>query len=325
MSKLNWLTLWLSTAMLFACGGGQTDQSNAGVNSGGTGSYSNGPITGFGSIVVNGIHYDQTLAAIRSANAPDRALTPADLKLGMVVELNGSSIQTAGSQQEADALTITISSALLGPIDAIGNDNTLTVMGQTVRIVSSTQFEETHPRAALLIGDVVEIYGFHDAGSSTFVASRIEVKTAPVTDYVVQGVIQDLDLITNQCRIGNQTLYYAWTPENTPPGLANGRVVRAKLLPAAVTDDNNQPIWMARTMTLNDPTVTETADAQVDGLVTDVTPGTPTLFSVNGVPVDAGQAGCVNCDAVQLGDPVRVRGRVVNAVIQAATVSLVVE
>ncbi len=71
--------------MLGGCGGG--------VDSGGTGgasTYASGPINGFGSIVVNGVHFDDSTGSISDddGNARNRS----DLQLGMVVETRGAAI-----------------------------------------------------------------------------------------------------------------------------------------------------------------------------------------------------------------------------------------
>ena len=95
-------TSLLLAAWLAACGGGS--DTSAGVGSGGTGSYSGGPITSFGSIVVNGIHFDQTAAVVTDADNQPR--TAAELKLGMVVQLHGSPVTMQAGRQEAAAAVI---------------------------------------------------------------------------------------------------------------------------------------------------------------------------------------------------------------------------
>ena len=78
--------LWLALALV-ACGGG--------VDSGGTGatsSYASGPITGFGSVIVNGVRFDDSLASISDDDGTLRQR--GDLRLGMSVEIRGSAIST---------------------------------------------------------------------------------------------------------------------------------------------------------------------------------------------------------------------------------------
>ena len=78
------LALGLSMA---ACGG-----DDGGVGSGGTGSFASGTITGFGSIIVNGVRYDDSEA--RVVDAAGKVGSSRDLQLGMVVEVDASSIRT---------------------------------------------------------------------------------------------------------------------------------------------------------------------------------------------------------------------------------------
>src|SRR5690606_36947233 len=77
---------------LAACGGGGDGGgfASTGVGSGGTGMFASsvsvsGPIRGFGSIIVNGIRFDDSNASI-SLGDDNGGLRSADLRLGMMVE-----------------------------------------------------------------------------------------------------------------------------------------------------------------------------------------------------------------------------------------------
>jgi len=316
-----WLVLCLTMVWLVACGGGgdaSAPDQTAGVGSGGTGSFSSGTITEFGSVVVNGIHFDQTTAEVKDADGQVHPYT--DLKLGMNVQLDASSISQEAGKQVAKALYISYAPDLLGPIDAVGTD-TLTVMGQTVRILPSprTRLDEswTGGLADLKAGDVVEVYGFHDAGTDTFVATRV-ARPDPIKvidHYVVRGVIQDLT--ATGCRIGKQQLAYVWPSK---PGLRNGRVATAHLYPFAFTTGmggSTSVLWQAQSMTLSTPLVSDRDDARVEGLVTELIAGQPAQFSVNGVMVGARGFNCTACVALKVGDRVSVKGALVAGTIMA--------
>ena len=78
----------LLMALAAACGGG------GGVDTGGTGatvsSYSVGRISGFGSIVVNGVHFDESGASIVDDDgAPHRR---DELQLGMTVNVDAGGL-----------------------------------------------------------------------------------------------------------------------------------------------------------------------------------------------------------------------------------------
>lgn len=314
----------ITAALMAACGGGADSspdgQQNAGVGSGGTGAFSSGAITDFGSIVVNGIHFDQTTAEVKDA---DGQVHPyGDLRLGMVVQLDASSVSTSAGKQRAKALFIRYAPDLLGPIDAVGTD-TLTVMGQTVRILASTHLDDALAGGLsdLRAGDVVEVYGFHDAGTDTFVATRVARPdpVKPVDHYVVRGVIQDLS--GRGCRIGHQNLAYAWPDK--PANLRNGQVASAKLYLVPMTVGAGGAgglLWQAQAMMLSTPLVSDRDDAYVEGLVTELPLGTPGQFSVNGLAVNATSFNCTACASLHLGDHVSVKGRLVQSVITASEV-----
>ena len=80
----------LAALAIVACGGGSD---LAGVGSGGTGSFSVGTITGFGSVFVNGQRYDDVNASVSDEDGPRNR---ADLRLGMVVTVQGSVSAWAG-------------------------------------------------------------------------------------------------------------------------------------------------------------------------------------------------------------------------------------
>ncbi len=77
------------TFTIAGCGGGS--ESFAGIDAGGTptrvGVVSKGTISGFGSVIVNGVRYDTASAAISVEGSP---ATQSDLKVGHVVVVHGT-------------------------------------------------------------------------------------------------------------------------------------------------------------------------------------------------------------------------------------------
>lgn len=158
----NWLAVVASAALaavLGGCGGG-------GGGGGGvtppppTGFMTTGPITGFGSVYVNGVRYATSGADIEIDGVK---ATLGDLKVGQVVDVKGTMDGSAG---RADV--IRYHHNLEGPVTAI-DGLTLVAMGQTVLVSSDTslgapiaidpsQVEIT----GLAIGDVVEVSGLID-------------------------------------------------------------------------------------------------------------------------------------------------------------------
>jgi len=320
-----------SVLLLASCGGGADSpnggagesQASGGVGSGGTGSYSNGPITAFGSIVVNGVHYDHTSAVSIKKTGDDVTLhSAADLQLGMMVEVDVTPVADGGK------LNIRYGSDLLGPVDSIDlTAQTLTVMGQVVSTfyvsdTNKTQFGTgLSSLADLAAGDVVEVYGFEDAGTGQYIATRIERRVAYSSGpYVVRGAIQNLekdsDGTVTGCTIGGQHIAYTWSSTSRP--LVEGLVARAELM--RVHADSSEP-WLAAKMVLSEPfTSADRGVALIDGLVTRIEPGSTTRFSVNGVDVDASLADCPACSALTVGQRVSIKGARVNGVIVASEI-----
>ena len=161
------LMLALLMSMFIGCGGGGGAGNVAGVGSGGTGSFASGSILGFGSIVVNGIRYDESAASAAGAiQNEDGALgSSASLKLGMVVNVTGSAINNSSTTPSATANAVSFGSELVGPVDSINFTNkTLVVLGRTVAVTGSTFFDDALAGGliALRTGDLVEVYGFYN-------------------------------------------------------------------------------------------------------------------------------------------------------------------
>jgi len=169
-ARVRALASWLLAGVLAAgCGGG--------VDSGGTGvqptSFASGPITGFGSVIVNAVHYDDAQATVRDGSGALRSRD--DLRLGMTIDVRGSAIVVdANGRPVSSASSIVFASEIVGPVAT--NDlaaRTMTVLGQTVDIATSTVFGESLAggQAALVVGTVVEIYATLDVASGRYAAT----------------------------------------------------------------------------------------------------------------------------------------------------------
>src|SRR5512139_1871774 len=117
----------LAAVGLASCGGGGT--TTAGGGSGGTGV---GPVTGFGSVLVNGVEYSTNNANVVIGGVENRP--ESELKVGMRVRVDGgfSATGNAGTAERIEAIR-----EVRGPLDDDGVDNVLnrlTVAGQTVLV-----------------------------------------------------------------------------------------------------------------------------------------------------------------------------------------------
>ena len=304
---------------LFGCGGGGGD-SLAGVGSGGTGSFASGPIRGFGSIIVGGVRYDDSAARI--ATDAGAAASSADLRLGMMVEVNGGDIATDAltGQRRAAASTISVRSEVEGPIQSIDlASGTLAVLGQQVRVTPTTVFDDDlrGGLASLRVGQVVEIYGLLTAAGQ-YTATRIDDED-DARHYKLRGPVSGLDTTARTLRIGTAAVSYAGL--GTPPaGLANGQYARVEL---ALTPSPTG-VWTA-TRLQTTPTgtgslpTTGRMNAELEGYITAFT--SSTRFAVNGVDVDAGSTARLPA-GLALGRRVEVEGMLVNGTLVAHEVEL---
>lgn len=217
-------------ALLAACGG--SDDTVAGIDAGGrpdpvaTNVVSRGTITGFGSIIVNGVHYDTSGAEIV---VDGTVATQADLAVGDVVVVQGtlSDDGTSGT-----ATHVTFDDAVQGPISAIDlAGDTLTVLGQLVHVDAGTSFDHRISPASLeglAVGDIVEVSGFLLADGSIS-ATRIEPEDAS-EEFEVTGTLANLDTGLLTFTIGGLTVDYSAAQLDDFPagGPEEGQVVEAK-------------------------------------------------------------------------------------------------
>ena len=306
------LTL-LSGAMLLAgCGGGGGD-GVAAVGGGGTGSLSVGPISGIGSIIVNGVRYEDAFARVLDDDGAPR--NRGELKLGMMVRVKGKA-KSRKADKTDEAEEISFGSELLGPIDSIPSPQTspatLVVLGQTVQISATTIFEEGLTLASLAVGNIVEVHGFVDPDpvSNRLVATRIERKVANVTAFKLQGRISNYSATTLQ--IGKLIINFASADISGGFTLANDLLVRVRL--TTTTTGTRTAVRIRRV-----EAETEDCDeAEVKGTITDF--ATSAKFSVNGLLVDAG--GISVPAGLKNGDRVEVKGSLVKGVLVAKKVEL---
>ncbi|MEP6738949.1 MAG: DUF5666 domain-containing protein [Caldimonas sp.] len=305
----------LVLALVASCGGG--------VDSGGTGapstSFASGPITGFGSVVVNGVHFDDRSATVTDADGNPRRRD--DLRLGMTTDVRGSAIFVDGNGNNASTATsIVFASDILGPLAA--NDTaarTMTVLGQTIDVSASTAFDASLAggQAALSVGDIVEVYATYDAGSGRYSATRVERKTTALA-FRVRGVVASFDAATKTFSIGTARISYAALGGGQlPTGLGNGRLVRVTLAPAQVAG-----IWQATSASDGVQAIENRETVKIRDRISSFT--SAQQFSVDGTVVDARAASFpAGTAGLRLGARVEVQGATVAGILIASTVTVI--
>ena len=216
------LALLLASAIA-GCGGGYGGSDGAdggGTNIGGatagigrTG-IAVGPISTFGSVVVNGVHFN-TDSATFTVN--DAAGTQSDLSVGQIVVILGT-IDDDGTTGTADS--VSFDETVTGPVEAIDvAGNQLVVLGQTVLVSPDTSFDDDFSPASLegvSVGQIVEVSGQIDADGN-IVATRIEPK--PVgTQFEVHGTVSNHDATNMRFDINDLDVDYSTAMLDDFPG-----------------------------------------------------------------------------------------------------------
>jgi Domain of unknown function (DUF5666) len=305
---------WLLAALAVVGGCG-------GVDSGGTGTGSAPPtlavgaITGFGSIIVGGVRYDDSSAVIE--NDDGQAITRDQLKLGMQARVQASAITTSGGVAIAQASSVALRSELTAPIEAIDRTRgLLTALGQRVAIVPATVFDNALPMgpAALDVGDVIEVHGAFDAAAAQIVASRID-RRASIAAYKLRGTVGTLALGPRTLTMGTAVIDWSGVaPADPATALAPGSAVRVTLatVPSA-------GVWRATSLSSARPQLADRDRVEIEGRISAFT--SLARFEINGFVVDAGAAAFpAGTSGIVLGAKVEVEGSARGGVLVAQTV-----
>lgn len=308
----NRLTLLLAAAgcaaLVAACGGGGSDSGAAG---GGT--YAAGRISGFGSIIVNGVHYDDSRATVTDDD-DGSVRSNRELKLGMTVEVEAHGFDDSGNHPTATASSIGFSSLVRGPVELLTVDG-FVALGQTVKVTATTVFDDsiTGGLAGITVGTVVKVYGTLDATTGVYTATRIEA--GPANEYRLRGVVASVDATAKTLTVGTAVIDLSRT--GVPTGLKAGDRVRVKLL----TAKNSAGQWVATELRTPQARVRSSSRAEIEGTISSFT--SATSFSVDGTPVDASQATFEDgTSGLAAGVRVEVEGALVDGVLVARKVKI---
>jgi uncharacterized protein DUF5666 len=241
---------------------------------------SRGVITGFGSVIVNGIHFDVSKAAVSVEG------TTADvsaLKLGMEV--------TVKSDGQA-ASSINSTNELEGPISGISGTNMVAVLGETVKTDASTVFAgNATGHASLPAGSIAEVHGFRDS-AGVIHATRVEVKSIATASTAVEskGIVSNLTSSTFKMH-GLVVSFGTATLKDFPTaGIANGQSVKVKSTHGKFDAATSTLVAESvETETESELHGTEGEHCQIQGVVTDFV--SVSNFKVNGITVNASGSG----------------------------------
>jgi len=312
--RLLFAQLAFVSALLAGCGGGGDAAGGLGAIPAAASSFAAGPISGFGSVIVNGVRFDDSSAAVTDDDGT--ASTRNALKLGMTAEVHGGAVSDDGTGPRAGAREIIFGAALVGPVTAVdATAKSIVVLGQTVAVLDTTVLDASLVGgiAGITVGMVVEVHGQLDATTGIYSATRIEPKTN-ATAFKIRGIVANLDATAKTFTMGGALISYAGVT-SVPASLANGLMLSVRLQTTQLAG-----AWVATRLGAR-PHIDDADEAHIKGSITAFT--STAQFSVNGIAVDASQAQFPNGTAgIVLGAQVEVEGTSSNGVIVAKKVSI---
>ncbi len=263
--------LWL----VAACGAG----GSGGISGSGgvpTGS-SSGPIDGFGSVIVNGVRFNTNSATFTKDG---EAAVQNDFRVGMVIELQGNFTTEV-------ATSVSYRSEIKGPVTSVTvtdpdlGTGTLLVLGQTVRVNSSTVYDGTS-LLGIAPNDLLEVSGPRDT-TGAVVATFVQRK-ASLTEYKVVGRVSNANPGVDTFRISMLDVDYstAVLDDDFAGGEpANGDLVEVK----GLWDDPETPAFLvaSKVEPVAGLTAGEGARLELEGYITNFV--SPADFDVLGFPV----------------------------------------
>lgn len=294
----------------------------AGIDRGGLrGVY--GPVSGFGSVIVNGEHYDTDTADISVNGAPADL---ADLEVGYVVLIQAD-LPQAGSASPAKAVTIDFNHIIIGPVSTVDvSGNRVTVLGQQVSVDDTTAYGTGIDPASIdglaLLSDqtILRISGFAGA-DGVVLATRIELGEAGA-EIEVTGVVMNLNSSSQAFEIGGQEIRY---DQANLLGFSEGQPQEGDRVHVDGTLDAIG-VLVASELELDELEleVDEEDEFEIEGLITEIFSATE--FSVGGIRVSIdNQTEFENGDATMLDLNVRIEaeGQLVNGVLRAQEIDFI--
>jgi hypothetical protein len=349
----------LAAALTFtACGGGGGgDSPNSPPTGGATADLvSQGVISGFGSVIVNGVRYDDSKARVEDEDEDeDGQRSKDDLRLGMVVTVSATSTSSSTTATgTGTASVISFGSNLKGPVQSIsaGTSSTssgstsisvtatatgsgamtastattivgsgsLVILGQTVIVGTTTVFDPVslpNGFASIATGNILEVHGYLSPSLNTLVATRIS-KENNANAYKITGNINSLNAVSKSFKIGTESFSYASTsPDKLRVTPVDGLTVKVRLS----TVQSVTGTWDVTRMKTAKKAYANNMKVEIEGLITEFT--SATKFSVGTVAVDASNASFPKGTAsLALGQRVEVKGTIVDGKLIATRVKL---
>ncbi len=275
--------VFLTLFLMSACGGGgggsetttpppiTTPPPTGGITRTGV-AFATGPVTGFGSVIVNGIRYDTSGALFTKDGV---STTQDDLAVGHHVVVTGT---IDDDNTNAMATSVDFDDNVEGPVSSFDPvTGIMVVLGQTVILGPDTSIDDSCPDDLLSVA-AVEVSGSVNADGA-IVATRIECKSV-LGEMEVTGTVSNLGAAMTFQINALVVDYSAAAMDNFPSPISDGDPVEAK----GTSFGPNGELIATRVEfkgALFDGA--EGDHAEIEGFITSFT--NETQFEVNSIPV----------------------------------------
>ena len=221
--------------ILSACGGVSTSNTSTSLSEAPVTAVSTpvsvvGRITAFGSVYVNGVKYEVNNASLKNER-PDgtKNLSESDLKIGMVVNINGNRTGTTGT-----ATSVSYDELVEAPVTNVSINSTgigsFVAGGKQVNISSTTMFYGDTSRtsiASIVAGDWVEVSGYVGSdGSVDATLVSYETRDSHGNQAEFEGIISNYNAATQHFTLNGIDVDFSNAIlSSTTVSLANGVAV----------------------------------------------------------------------------------------------------
>jgi hypothetical protein len=288
--------LALAVSGLAGCGGGGLGSGLLAAipGTGGTGLFAQGTIIGFGSVIVNGIRFDDTAATVQIDGL---AASAQDLRLGMVADVQGlrGADLTLGVANVIDVWSIA-----QGVVSQVQGGQ-FRVAGMLVQADAATVFDGIGSVAALANGLRVAVWGLQSgADGSRWTATRVAV--VATTSLVSTGIVSAAGTLNGFALSGQKAV-----------SLASGQLVRVQ--GTLSSSGSSVQVDSFKLLGSHSGSLPQ-GDVEIEGLVTAFLSGS--RFMLGSVEVDASRASlAASYKALSIGQRIEVEGNWQGRVLKA--------
>ena len=313
LTRRGWLVLTASAAAsaLTGCGGGGSTL--AGIpGTGGTGIYTQGAISGFGSVIMKGVKFDDAAATVKMDGV---SMLSSDLRLGMVAGITGerSADATLGTAHSIEVWSIAQGVVTNVSVSISGGE--FTVAGMTVQTDVNTVFDGIANAALLAKDQRVVVWGLQAGVDDGIVWKASRLALLPITPALPVTALVSTGLVSvHESKPSLNGLQLTGTDVAS---LVKDALVRVQ--GTLSSDGRSLAVSSFKSMAVSAAEQAQT-EVEIEGVVTSVA---ATSFAMGGITVDSSKTIYAPLAAkIATGDRVEVYGKWASGVLVATKVEV---